>query len=449
VCIQPRRAGLYAHQAGRAGERRCGRFGGCSFLIIWRLPLYWMRLVTYFLGAGLSERGGCGVGRSRGFTGVLVQMQRQAERDARARAAANRRAQVEADRARRAFERAVATDQKERARLYTEARVAEVAALNESLAAGISDLEGLLSSSLAVDDFLDFESLKEAVPLPQFEPGALAVPVPPPPDPSGFRPPEPSAAQKLVPGAKQRYLARFEAGRREYDAAVQAHQLHETERLSQLEQGRAEHQRTVEAIEVRLARQHAEVEALRAAFAAGEPGAVVEYFALVLERSHYPEGFPQGFRLAYIPESRQLVVQYGLPGFGVVPAVGEYRYVRSGDKITQKACPVPERQDRYKRVVAAVTVRTLHEVFEADRSEIAETIVFNGHVDTINEATGKQEYPCLVTLMTTRQSFMDRDFARIDPQPACSICPRACRRIQQSWRQFVRYWSSTWSTLGS
>jgi restriction system protein len=330
------------------------------------------------------------VGRSRGFTSVLVQMQRQAERDARARAAAHRRAQVESDRARRAFERAVAVDQKERARLYTEARVAEVAALNESLAAGVSDLDGLLSSSLAVHGFLDFESLKETVPLPQFEPGALAVPVPPP-DPSDFRPPEPGAAQKVVPGAKQRYLARFEAGRRQYDAAVQAHQLHETERLSQLEQGRAEHQRAVEAIDARLARQHAEVEAFRAAFTAGEPGAVVDYFALVLERSHYPEGFPQGFRLAYIPESRQLVIQYGLPGFGVVPAVAEYRYVRSGDKIAQKACPVRERQDRYKRVVAGVTVRTLHEVFEADRSEIAETIVFNGHVDTINEATGKQD----------------------------------------------------------
>jgi restriction system protein len=103
------------------------------------------------------------VGRSRGFTGVLVQMQRQAERDRKARAAAESRARVEADRARRAFERASAANQEERARLYAVARVAEVAALNESLAAGISDLEGLFSGSLAADDFLDFESLKETV----------------------------------------------------------------------------------------------------------------------------------------------------------------------------------------------------------------------------------------------------------------------------------------------
>ena len=69
---------------------------------------------------------------------MLIQMQRQAERDAKARVAAQRRAQVEADRARRAFERASAADQKERARLYTESRIAEVAALNDGLAVDIT-----------------------------------------------------------------------------------------------------------------------------------------------------------------------------------------------------------------------------------------------------------------------------------------------------------------------
>jgi restriction system protein len=354
------------------------------------------------------------MGRSRGFTSVLVQMQRQAERDARARAAAQRRAKVEADRARRAFEQATAADQKERARLYTESRIAEVAALNEGLTADNAALDGLLRDALAVDSFLDFESLMEAAPRPQYAPGALGVPEPPP-DPADFRPPALGGAQKLVPGAKQRYAERFEAGRLQYEATVHAYQRREAERLGRLEQARIEHQRAIAAIEERVARQHAEVEAFKAAFAASEPEAVVQYFAFVLERSNYPEGFPQGFRLAYVPESRQLVIQYRMPGYSIIPAVDEFKYVKAGDKVTQKARPVRDRQERYKRVVAAVTVRTLHEVFEADRSQVAETVIFNGHVDTINDATGKQEYPCLVTLMTTRDSFMDRDFTRIDP----------------------------------
>lgn len=146
-------------------------------------------LIGVFSGvAEVVERVWGAVGRSRGFTGVLIQMQRQAERDAKARVAAQRRAQVEADRALRAFERATVADQKERARLYIESRVAEVAALNDGLAVDITALDALMHDTLAVDDFLDFESLKEAVPRPPFAPGALAEPEPPPDPPASGRP---------------------------------------------------------------------------------------------------------------------------------------------------------------------------------------------------------------------------------------------------------------------
>ena len=354
------------------------------------------------------------MGRNRGFTAALIQIQRQAEREARARAAAERRATAEAERARRTYERARITDEKERARLYTEARIAEVAALNEQLTADVDALERLLLDTLDVDDFLDFESLKEVIPRPTFEPGPLGTPEPPP-DPAAFQPSPLGAAQKLLPGAKQRYTARFEAGRREYESAVHAHQEREAERLRQLAQAREQYQRAVAEIEDRLSRQHAEIEAFKTSFETGEPDAVIQYFALVLECSDYPEGFPQRFRLAYVPESHQLVIQYTLPTFDQVPSVVEYKYVKTGDKTTEKPRPVRARQDLYRRVVAAVSVRTLHEIFEADRSGIVDTIAFNGHVDTVNDATGRQEYPCLVSLMATRDAFTDRDFRRVDP----------------------------------
>jgi restriction system protein len=380
------------------------------------LPLYVSTAAwRNFLPSEISrERGVDTVGRNRGFTSTLIQIQRQAERNAKARAAAQRQAALAAERARKAYDRAAAADQKERARLYVESRVAEVAALNEALAADVAALDGLFREALATNGFLDFDSLKEAASRPPFAPGSLAVPEPPP-DPATFRPPAPSGTQKLVPGARQRYEARFEEGRHKYEAALQAHQQRESERLSRLGLAQAEHERAVAELEDRLARQHAEVEAFKASFEAGQPDAVVEYFALALEHSHYPEGFPQGFRLAYVPESRQLVIQYRLPAFSIVPPVAEYKYVKAGDKITQKSPPQKERQELYKRVVAAVTVRTLYEIFSADQSQTAESVIFNGHVDTINEATGKQEYPCLVTLMAIRDSFMDRDFSRVEP----------------------------------
>jgi restriction system protein len=64
------------------------------------------------------------VGRNRGFTAALIQIQREAERQARAQAAAATRAAREAERAHKAYERAQAAEAKERQRLYVESRIA-------------------------------------------------------------------------------------------------------------------------------------------------------------------------------------------------------------------------------------------------------------------------------------------------------------------------------------
>jgi len=359
------------------------------------------------------------MGRNRGFTAALVQIQREADRRARAQAAAATRAAREADRAQRAYERSVAADAKERQRLYVESQSAAVELRNEELAQDVAGLQMLLADTLAVDDFLDFDALKEAAPKPVFSPGQLAV-AEPAPDPDAFSPPRPTGLRAYLPGAKEKYQAQWEQGRQAYEAAVAEHQQREADRVRRLEAAKAEHARKVAGVEARLAAQHAEVEAFKADFQAGKQQAVTQYFALVLEASRYPDGFPQRFRLAYVPESRQLVVEYELPGYERVPTVGGYRYVKAGGKITQTARPAAARKALYKSVVAQVTVRTLHELFEADRGGLVETVVFNGHVETVNAATGRTERPCLVTLRTIRDVFLDRDFSRVDPE-ACLL----------------------------
>jgi restriction system protein len=360
------------------------------------------------------------MGRNRGFTAALIQIQKEAERQRKAQMAAATRAAREADRARKAYERAQVAEAKEHQRLYIESRMADVELRNEELQDDVAALQRLLTDTLAVDDFLDFETLKEAVPLPVFAPGPLAV-AEQPPTPEAYRPPEPTGLRARLPGAREKYQAKWEEGRVAYEAAVAAYQEREAERQRGLAAAQADHETAVGEVQARLAAQHAEVEQFKADFHAGKPGAVMQYFALVLEASRYPKGFPQRFRLAYVPESHQLVVEYELPGYDRAPAVAAYSYVKSSDKVTEKARPTRERQQLYKSMVAQVTVRTIHELFEADRGGLVETIVFNGHVETINAATGRTERPCLVTVRTTRDGFLlGRDFARIDAE-ACLL----------------------------
>lgn len=353
------------------------------------------------------------MGRSRGFTATLVQMQREAERRQRQESQALRRAEAEAERARKAYERAAAAEEKDRQRLYAESRAADVTALNEGLAVDLGRLVSVLGETLDIDNFLDFATLKEVRKVPPWEPGNLATPLPAP-SPTAFQPPSLTGMKKLMPGAKRRFSEQWEQGRRPYEEALSQHALAERERQHGHAEAWRQYQEQIADLDRRLKDQHSEIDAFKTAFRAGQPRAVTEYFALVLQASNYPDGFPQQFRLAYDPGSKQLAVQYQLPGFGVVPAVAEYKYVRAGDKVTERPRPMRDQQALYKDVVAQTTVRTIHEVFEADRDELVDTIAFNGHVNTINSATGQAENPCLVTLMATRDTFMKRNFQQVD-----------------------------------
>ncbi len=167
-----------------------------------------------------------------------------------------------------------------------------------------------------------------------------------------------------------------------------------------------------------MARQNAEVDAFREAYHAGEPDAVLNYASMVLASSRYPQDFPQQHRVAYVPESRQLVIEMDLPGFAVVPENLEFRYVKSKDEISPKARPTTQRRALYASVVSQVALRTVHEIFESDRAEHLESVVFNGHVDTIDPRTGRPIRPCLITLRTTRDVFDGLDLAHVEPQ-AC------------------------------
>jgi restriction system protein len=88
-----------------------------------------------------------------------------------------------------------------------------------------------------------------------------------------------------------------------------------------------------------VATQNKEVEAFKAGYEARDPDSVVTYCSMVLAASRYPDGFPQQHKVAYVPESRQLVIEMDLPTFDVVPDVAEYRYVKAKDEITSKARP--------------------------------------------------------------------------------------------------------------
>ena len=354
--------------------------------------------------------------------GIIRDMQRahatQAAAESRAHTAAEQQRQLirrNADLAAAAAQQAAhdAERQREHRRLYAEARTADAAAANAGVRARLSDLDGLLLSTLDVDDHIDLDRFKKPVQVPPFDPGKLGRRLP---EPSweSFAPPEPRGVGKIL-GGERIHQQQVDAAKRAFQEARGRWVEAETRRLRQLAERERQYDENRARYEARLISYNAEVDRFAAAVAGADPASVVEYFAMVLGNSVYPDDFPQHFRLAYLAPQRRLLVEYHLPPVEVIPVVKEYRYDRVRDDLSAVPRDEGEIRRRYTEIIAMVALRTIHEIIEADRGELVGEVLFNGIVDTIDRRTGQFVRPCLVSLRAERDVFAAIKLRRVDP----------------------------------
>jgi len=355
--------------------------------------------------------------RRKSFSTLLNEAARLEKRKKVAQQRAVKQQLRAAEKARKDYERAKAAGNKEAKRLYTESQIAEVAAKNSELEDLIKQLENLLSETLSSKAGFDLGAIKRSIepPIPQW-PKQLEQPESPP-ILQKYLPPEPVGVQRLLPGNQRKHAEATAKAHAQHQADVLAHAERETRRQRALAQARDEFEKRKQEHQRHLA----EIDKLQADFAAGHPSAIVEYFTLVLETTEYPEGFPQKAKLAYVPDSRQLVVEYDLPPYEIVPEVGEFKYTAKTDEITTKPRSDKQRKSLYSALVAQVTLRTLYELFAADTPKHLDALVFNGMVDTIDKGTGRPVRPCLVTVRTTRDVFLGLDLSKVDPAACLKV----------------------------
>jgi restriction system protein len=340
-------------------------------------------------------------------------MQREAEKRRKAEEREQRRMIREYEKAQRDAERQEARDEKERRKLYLESRLREADGLNSILEERCSELESLLTATLEVDDFIDLKALRQRYTEPPFDPGSLATPIP---EPEQTHVPAPSALAGLMPGAKARHQAASQASRDAHDRELAEWQQEEQRRQDELALTRSKHEARVAHQLGKIEAANAQIDEFDARLDAAEPSAIVDYLGMVLDRSRYPEEFPASHRLAYVPESKQVVVEHDLPSFEVIPEEKGFKYVKARDEIVSSPRPESQRKSLYSKVIAEVTLRTVHELFEADRRDHVETIVYNGMVESIDKRTGTEARVCVVSLRTTKDTFEELNLGRVDPE---------------------------------
>jgi restriction system protein len=370
---------------------------------------------------------------------------RAAREGDRAFVAAVRRAEV----ARRAEEQAIARQSRaeaaEKKRLDAEAREAHVEAmeaeaerLNGELARRNQDLESLLAATLDVDDYVDLNRLRETVAHPPFDRTDLEVPVPAPPSitdppkPVLATPPPPTGLRALfgkkkhakavaeAAAAHERAVAEWQAAVRKGDhdrrAAAERRASQESQRAKVLATERARYAAECAAREEKAAARNRELDTLIANLGYGAVDAINEYVAIVLSNSVYPAHFPVAHSFDFELATAELRLRVMVPGPESMPTIKSYKYTRASDSLattslSQKVC-----KEQYGSAVHQVALRSLHEVFEADRRGLIKAISLDLGTETTDPATGLRTYVPLVAVGTERESFLKLNLANVQPE---------------------------------
>jgi restriction system protein len=217
-----------------------------------------------------------------------------------------------------------------------------------------------------------------------------------------------------MPGAKAKFAAEVKAAEERHKEQLKEHAAYEEQRTGWLESARQQHEAALVRLKDESQQQHAAIDSFKADYEGGNTDAIVHYYSIALERDRLPADFPQLVRVAYVPESRQLVVERQLPTVDIVPIDASYKYNKSADRVDSSSRPATQIRALYGSIVAQVSLRTVAIILAATTRPM-ESIVLNCFVDTINPATGLRIVPCLLTVRVALDTLRGLNLAQVEP----------------------------------
>ncbi|BFV56845.1 restriction endonuclease [Kitasatospora sp. CMC57] len=352
--------------------------------------------------------------RNSGVLAMIAEAQRQQGREQEAQRRAAVAAQRQFERAQREAQRAAAQGEKEALRAYQQGREADAARRTAELDERVAELRGVLAAGLVGRPFRLADLQASFQPAP-FDPGQLGRPVPMP-DQNWYLIPPLTGMQALNPTARRQYDEQAAHARARFEHDWHAAQSAEQERLRRLADYRAQYDSWAAERHRLAADRTGQAARLAAELASGSADAVAELFETALQSgADWPEDFPRSGTVGWDPAARQLVVDWELPGFEVVPAVARVRYVKNDDREAEVARPATERKALYRELLAQCSLRVLAELYRTDAGQRVESVVFNGYVEGTDPASGREEQRYLVALTVRREDFRAVSLDRVAP----------------------------------
>lgn len=161
---------------------------------------------------------------------------------------------------------------------------------------------------------------------------------------------------------------------------------------------------------------NSKIDELEQKYLSKDEEAVLHYSEIVLNNSICPEYFPKDFQLEYNTENGIMIVEYVLPSLDVIPTLNEVKYIITRDELREYHITESQKAKTYDKVIYKMILRTIHELFESDKANAINSVVFNGWVESINKGTGMLINNCIVSLKADKTEFERINLSQVDPK---------------------------------
>jgi restriction system protein len=170
------------------------------------------------------------------------------------------------------------------------------------------------------------------------------------------------------------------------------------------------------------------IDKMRELYLSQDVDSIVEYCDMVLNNSEYPTSFPKSFELEYNPDNKILIVEYELPPLECFPRIKEVKYLQSKNELNETYITESQLNKMFDEAMYKITLRSIHELFEADVADAIDAISFNGWVRATNKATGTEENNCIMSIQAKKEEFIKLDLSNVDPK----TCFKALKGVASS-----------------
>lgn len=152
---------------------------------------------------------------------------------------------------------------------------------------------------------------------------------------------------------------------------------------------------------------------------------IEKYYKFLLGSSKYPISFPKKIFYQYKKTNKILIIEYFLPDLYEIPDIKEMKFVRSINEFRKIKIVESQLRIIYDSVIYQITLRTIYEIFKYDLINAIDMVVFNGWVNTLNQATGNRQNVCILSIEVRGDEFMSINFKNVDPR----VCFKSLKGI--------------------